>query len=273
MTKRIFYVIYIDDEPIQSRLDAMRFLANTEEKAQAHITVRGPYTQKQNVSRLNREVAGTKIVAKGIGTFFNSKQNTVFIRCYADSLRRIWQKSDFGFNPHITIYDGPSREFAGALVDHLSRVQIQFSFLVDKLFPMTSHKGQFAIWLKERFDQNVFVNAPNVEVLASDVRLLPDKVRLSYIELLARELDAIREKRFLYGEQGGHCNGCRLHLQIDDLEVDHILPIQLGGADHANNRQLLCKPCRKFKRESSQAELFAARKESRLSFTPLGQRG
>lgn len=273
MVRRVFYVIYIGDERIQSLLDAMRFLGNTEEKTPAHITVRGPYTQRQNIRKLNRKVAGTKIVAEGIGTFFNSRQNTVFIKCHADSLRRVWQKSDFGFNPHITLYDGPSREFAEALVDRLNRVEIQFSFLVDKLLPLTSYKGQFAIWLEECVDYNVIVNACGNQFLGPDVRLLPDKDRLSLIGSLARELHSIREKRLLYGDQGGYCNGCHVHFQIDDLEVDHIFPMQEGGDDHASNRQLLCIPCRKFKNESSQAELLAASNEGRLTITAVGQQG
>ena len=49
----------------------------------------------------------------------------------------------------------------------------------------------------------------------------------------------IRNLKYLYGEQGGFCNGCETHFQLQYLEVGHIIPKAKGGTDHISNLQLL----------------------------------
>ena len=51
----------------------------------------------------------------------------------------------------------------------------------------------------------------------------------------------------LYGEQEGHCAGCRTHFELRHLEVDHIISRRKGGTDHAENLQLLCGSCNRVK--------------------------
>ena len=41
MLKRVFYVVYFNEQRLQASLNAMRFIANPREKTPAHITVRG----------------------------------------------------------------------------------------------------------------------------------------------------------------------------------------------------------------------------------------
>ena len=57
--------------------------------------------------------------------------------------------------------------------------------------------------------------------------------------------DANRKK--IYGEQEGHCNGCRTHFELRNLEVDHIIARHDGGTDHIENLQLLCGNCNRIK--------------------------
>ena len=54
-------------------------------------------------------------------------------------------------------------------------------------------------------------------------------------------------RKSLYGEQGGHCAGCRTHFEARHLEVDHIIAKQNGGTDHLANLQLLCGNCNRIK--------------------------
>ncbi len=61
------------------------------------------------------------------------------------------------------------------------------------------------------------------------------------------EYNDIRNKRTLYGEQGGHCNGCNVHFRQNNLTVDHIIPRSRGGTDHIGNLQLLCGHCNSVK--------------------------
>lgn len=66
-----------------------------------------------------------------------------------------------------------------------------------------------------------------------------------------------RNKSFLYGEQGGYCNGCEEHFKIQNLSVDHIIAQAKGGTDHISNLQLLCGHCNSTKGVKSQEHLIA----------------
>ena len=64
-------------------------------------------------------------------------------------------------------------------------------------------------------------------------------------------------RHVLYGEQEGHCNGCRIHFPFRNLTVDHVVPRAKGGSDHRENLQLLCGACNSLKGTGTQAELLA----------------
>jgi len=66
------------------------------------------------------------------------------------------------------------------------------------------------------------------------------------LEKLFRYNDT-RNKKLLYGEQGGDCAGCEDHFELRHLEVDHIIPRSKGGTDHPSNLQLLCGNCNRVK--------------------------
>lgn len=68
---------------------------------------------------------------------------------------------------------------------------------------------------------------------------------------------APENKRQLYGEQEGYCNGCGEHFQSRHLEVDHIIAESVGGTDHISNLQLLCGHCNRVKGDRGQAYLLA----------------
>ena len=66
----------------------------------------------------------------------------------------------------------------------------------------------------------------------------------------------IRNKRYLYGEQGGYCNGCEHHFMLQNLTIDHIIAKAHGGTDHISNLQLLCSSCNSIKGTRSHEELL-----------------
>jgi 5-methylcytosine-specific restriction endonuclease McrA len=41
----------------------------------------------------------------------------------------------------------------------------------------------------------------------------------------------------------GACEQCRVRLKVGEGEADHILPIELGGANEVANGQWLCRAC------------------------------
>ena len=155
MSKRVFYVVYFRDQRLQAAFDAMRLIANPHEKSRAHITVRGPYRQRYDVRGLDRKIRDTEIVTDGAGSFFDGDQNTVFIGCRSRKLREVWLKRDFGFHPHITIYDGSSRDFANLLYGRLLDLAIRIRFRVGGLSPLPSVKGQYSMDLRQAFDASV----------------------------------------------------------------------------------------------------------------------
>ncbi len=188
MARRIFYVLYFDDSRLQACLDAMRFIANPMAKSRAHITVRGPYSQSYEMRRQQEKIRGTEVLADGIGAFLTKDQNTVYIRCHATTLQEVWRKRDFGFNPHITVYDGRSREFAKTLLNKLGSMTIRFHFVVNEMSPLESQKGQYTTWLRESFDENFVSSIVGSPVEISAIAKLACEERMHLLASLARSL-------------------------------------------------------------------------------------
>jgi len=44
-------------------------------------------------------------------------------------------------------------------------------------------------------------------------------------------------------QQGMKCNGCGCDLQVTGYQIDHVIPLSLGGSNYSWNLQLLCAPC------------------------------
>ena len=70
-----------------------------------------------------------------------------------------------------------------------------------------------------------------------------------------------KNKHVLFGQQEGHCNGCRGDFPFKLFEVDHMVPRSRGGTDHLDNLQLLCSHCNRLKGDRDQAYLMARLKE------------
>ena len=64
-------------------------------------------------------------------------------------------------------------------------------------------------------------------------------------------------KTVLYGEQGGHCAGCKTHFEMRHFHVDHIIPKNKGGTNHKSNAQLLCGNCNHVKGNRPMSYLMA----------------
>lgn len=58
---------------------------------------------------------------------------------------------------------------------------------------------------------------------------------------------APRIKEDLYKQQDGRCSYCKVQFELPYFDIDHKLPIVIGGTDHVNNLQLLCGPCNRRK--------------------------
>jgi hypothetical protein len=142
---RVFYAIYPREPRVGFYLDAIRLLANPREKNRSHVTVRGPYRQRYNVSALSAGIDGARIEVGSAGAFWGARQSTVYLSCSAEEMRLVWYKPDYGYNPHLTVYDGEARSFAEKLVLMLGRHDLKFVFTSTPLMPIVSVRGQSSL--------------------------------------------------------------------------------------------------------------------------------
>ena len=68
-------------------------------------------------------------------------------------------------------------------------------------------------------------------------------------------------RELLYGKQGGNCNLCRVHFELRNMTVDHIIPRAHGGPDDDANLQLLCQACNSLKGTRTMTEAIARLRE------------
>ncbi len=88
--------------------------------------------------------------------------------------------------------------------------------------------------------------------------------------------NCVANKKWLYGEQGGYCNGCSTHFKAQNLTVDHIIPRAKGGTDHISNLQLLCGHCNSVKGDRPMDYLIACLTDKgwikrQFDYTELGE--
>ena len=77
----------------------------------------------------------------------------------------------------------------------------------------------------------------------------------------------IRLRLFL--STNGHCQSCQAKIHPGQKwEIDHIIPLALGGPDSLENMQILCKICHKFKTTTQDSTTIA--KTKRLKIKHLG---
>lgn len=75
-------------------------------------------------------------------------------------------------------------------------------------------------------------------------------------DIVTKASKADEDKRVLFGQQQGYCNGCKRFFEFRNLTVDHIIAKAIGGTDHIENKQLLCGSCNSTKGKSSHEELI-----------------
>jgi len=144
--KRHFYVVYIEEREISECLDSIRFLLNPMEKQRAHVTLRGPtlrHLGDHQLRNYNDILKGSLVSVNGAGSFFSPTQHTVFLKCDSYAFQKVWRKPDFGYNPHLTLYDGDDRDVARKFLHFLDKQDIYFEFHCSQMEIITSHKGQY----------------------------------------------------------------------------------------------------------------------------------
>ena len=75
----------------------------------------------------------------------------------------------------------------------------------------------------------------------------------------------------LFLKRKGTCTSCSQKIDAGKAwDIDHILPVALGGTNDSKNLQILCKPCHRSK--TSQSDIPSIAKTKRLKARHLGAR-
>lgn len=137
-----------------------------------HLTIQGPYKDKPSaldLRQIENRLAGDELLIANPGIFETPRGAAVFLRVSSPNLRSVWNKPDFpiathGFNPHLTLYEGPDRKRARCAYEFLRsgrhRIElicrdfavVPYTSKQMELFPMEGAKGdeeavQRLIWL------------------------------------------------------------------------------------------------------------------------------
>lgn len=185
---RIFYVLFVTSEPLRQCLEAIRFLSDPLVKERAHITVRGPYQKKISVNGINKRLLGNRVVLDRVGNYFSFGQKAVFLGCTSPKLRQVWYKPDFPFDPHITIYDGDSLEFAKDLHSVVSQYRYHIEFKADQLELLISWRGQRGLRGCFTFDAARISHIVNERIEPEKIQAKSHLYRLRLIDRICSHL-------------------------------------------------------------------------------------
>jgi 5-methylcytosine-specific restriction endonuclease McrA len=74
-----------------------------------------------------------------------------------------------------------------------------------------------------------------------------------------------RQKLDAFVAQQGRCVACGGKFMLSEMELDHRVPLALGGPETAGNRELRCIPCHRTKTRADIARIAKAKRQSRLT--------
>ena len=191
--ERFFNILLLGDARIQTCLNAIIYLANSNEKEQAHITFQGPFEKVGDAHKaiLGLDARSSVIRFNGVGSFINERQSTVYLNVECDFVRRHWKKAAGFDTPHLTIYDGKSRSFAESLLEALSKFRLQFEVPAGSIETAQSVSGQSRLFLALNLDQAEFEAVSGMQFSHFLKRASDEWFRLMVIERLCSRLESI----------------------------------------------------------------------------------
>ncbi len=218
---KTFHVLYLPDGLVSGCIDAIRLLANPAEKYRAHITIRGPYQRGMNPSlSFNRFVEGFEFNINGPGNFFEFGQNTVYLKCTSSKLKDAWYKPDYGFNPHITLYDGDSHEFAERLWNIIASWNYEISFVAGPLKSLVSSRPhQSGMGLPASLDARLIRDVTNLDVENVTSGVLQENQRLEAIGKLCEYLSTINSRMSSPIIEGFNHTAADIDIQVIDVDT------------------------------------------------------
>lgn len=155
---RYFAFLFVEDAAVSRLLTSAIYVLNPRAKWPAHVTVSGPYNSLRNVPR--KLEYQRRVLVTGAGHFRSEQQNTVYLRVGTFDLREISNKSDYEYNPHITLYDGLDHDLGDSLYSKLGSMFPFMKFDVSKLeIVATGAKQANFNLILDHIDQDFFRKA------------------------------------------------------------------------------------------------------------------
>ncbi len=190
-----FYVTYPSNENVRNLINAIRVIAEENQRTQVHITVRGPYKKRiseKKIKELSSVINGEQIKIIDVDNFFDSNQNTVFFKCEENlNLKKIWKKTSFKeYNPHITIYNGLDNFFAREIFKVLKQDFKPFKYKINELSwlePKSKEKLEL-FHLKAVIDFKKISEILGCEINLTIIKNMNQKNRLKFVSKLSNKL-------------------------------------------------------------------------------------
>lgn len=190
-----FYVTYPSNENVRNLINAIRVIAEENQRTQVHITVRGPYKKRisgKKIKELSYVINGEQIKVIDVDNFFDSNQNTVFFRCEVNlNLKKVWEKKSYKeYNPHITIYNGLDNFFAREIFKVLKQDFKPFKYQIDGLSwlePKSKEKLEL-FHLKSVIDFKKMSEILGCEINLTTIKNMNQKDRIKFVSKLSKKL-------------------------------------------------------------------------------------
>jgi hypothetical protein len=173
-----FIVLEIIDPEVNALFSAIwKITMGTTNPKRAHITLRGPYKGRVPISAINtckKRLQYDAIRLNGIGKFINGDENVVYIQVSSPNIRETWWKpdypiSEFGFEPHISLYRGENKKLADCIYKYLTKEKIdiicaEHRIIVNKVHEYDLFKteyrieGKYDILIENKKISRTFIN-------------------------------------------------------------------------------------------------------------------
>lgn len=150
MSARYFLFLYVEEKDLDSLLNLAIYCLNPSEKWPAHVTLAGPFKSRKPIPNDVNYVRQMSVL--GMGQFRSETQNTVFLNVGTYDLRSVWNKPDYDFKPHLTLYDGKDHSLGDRLFESLKLIKPFFSFNVTRLQEVRSTARQSSFELRSKVD-------------------------------------------------------------------------------------------------------------------------
>lgn len=152
MSARKHFLFIVFSDPVV--VGALQFLASVLDPKRVlekpHLTIQGPFEEKVDLERIEsvRKYLRNDVFFIGNPGIFDTPGGVaLYLSVYSENLRRVWNKPDypidkFGFNPHITIYEG----------NDINRAKAALGFLGKNRLELLCHDFEVAQYVQKQID-------------------------------------------------------------------------------------------------------------------------